>query len=416
MPHNGPYIPTCDPVRTTMCVDGRTVVLNDEQSYLFTCFKSNPTDDPTFNTNFWTTLHPAIRRVPRAYTLVKRERLASSASKACTESHAWACIDGRRIRLLNYKTEHPHIFVGRGLHPLRGSCKRSVKRKDVVINRINEPTLRIAGYDNYVLRPNVQWTACWKDPLTKRLKYVLMADTSRVVQKFDQARSLHSRLSRLRKQNKANASSNPGDKLGQLALATHLIDKLGIRIGNEKDPDVEVLTTGCCSLEKETHVKILRRPANCIRLSFVGKDSIPFDTTVKLSDDYFPVVARAFQSTHSKLLFDKITPASLNNYLHTLFPNLTAKVFRTCIASSTFQKTLHETGDLLQANRRVAAICNHRRIHNGSYMLNLNTSRLNYIDPRIYFSYIRQHPSKRRKGWFQEHSEWAGSVDSEYTF
>jgi DNA topoisomerase IB len=416
MRHYGPYIPTCASDRLTLCVDGIELVLNVEQSYLFTCFNSKETDDSTFNINFWKTLHPKIHKVPRVCIIKRRDRVVRETDTSNElEKHRWAYGNGTRVRLINYKTEHPHLFVGRGRHPLRGSCKFSVNKNDVIINRFNDPTFRIQGFHHYVNKPDVNWTACWKDPLTRRVKYITLSDSRRVMQKFDQARALHSRLYSLRKQNLLNALSTPGDKLGQLALATHLIDRLGIRIGNEKDPDVEVCTTGCCSLEKYTHVNILHRPANSIRLTFVGKDSIPFDGTLKLSDEYFAVVERSFRSTRSNLLFDKITPASLNNYLQTLFPNLTAKVFRTCIASSLFQNTLFKTGDLLQANRAAATVCNHRRMHNGKYVLNTNTSRMNYIDPRIYFSFIRKHPEKRRCDWFKEHRDWAGSVSS-YVF
>lgn len=414
MPHWGPFIPKCAPMCVVLNVDGRRVVLNDEQSHVFVEFVTSPTHDETFNRNFWMSLHPDIHRVPEVYHILQQHKSQSDTNTVDCRKYRWAKINGRPVELINYKTEHPHIFRGRGDHPLRGSCKFSVCKKDVIINRVNEPAMQIPGYTKYVLKPNVSWTACWKDPLTKRWKYILMADSKRVMHKFDQARLLHSRLSSVRKRNKENCSPLFDTKANQSALATHLIERLGIRIGNEKDADVEALTIGCCSLEKHTHVQL--RSRNRIRLTFLGKDSIPFDSTLKLSDEYFNVVEKAFKSTRSNLLFDKISPPSLNNYLNKLFPNLTAKVFRTCIASSVFQKELHASGDLIKANKLVAQACNHRRMHNGTYVLNLNTSRSNYIDPRIYFAYIRKHPEKRRKDWFQEHRSWAQSVSSDYRF
>lgn len=39
----------------------------------------------------------------------------------------------------------------------------------------------------------------------------------------------------------------------QRATALYLIDKLALRVGNEKDADEEADTVGCCSLRVEVH-------------------------------------------------------------------------------------------------------------------------------------------------------------------
>ena len=53
----------------------------------------------------------------------------------------------------------------------------------------------------------------------------------------------------------------------------YLIDKLALRVGNEKNTDEEADTVGCCSLRVE-HVK-LDAGENQLHLNFLGKVTPP---------------------------------------------------------------------------------------------------------------------------------------------
>lgn len=64
----------------------------------------------------------------------------------------------------------------------------------------------------------------------------------------------------------------------QLGVCTYLIDKLALRVGNEKGED-EADTVGCCSLRIE-HIKL--ENDNKITLDFLGKDSIRYFSTVEV--------------------------------------------------------------------------------------------------------------------------------------
>ena len=55
----------------------------------------------------------------------------------------------------------------------------------------------------------------------------------------------------------------------QRATALHLIDKLALRCGNEKDTEEEADTVGCCSLRCE-HIDLL--DGNVVKFDFLGKD------------------------------------------------------------------------------------------------------------------------------------------------
>lgn len=156
----------------------------------------------------------------------------------------------------------------------------------------------------------------------------------------------------------------------QLGTATYLIDKLALRVGNEKNED-EADTVGCCSLRVE-HITI--EEGNKITLDFLGKDSMRYFNTVEVEEIVWKNL-RDFRSSKKPQqdLFDKISTSNLNDYLKSLMDGLTAKVFRTYNASSTLQheldkKDLSKIEDVdikveyyNDANRQVAILCNHQK-------------------------------------------------------
>jgi DNA topoisomerase-1 len=73
---------------------------------------------------------------------------------------------------------------------------------------------------------------------------------------------------------------SPETKLAQLATATYLIDKLALRVGNEKGED-EADTVGCCSLRVE-HITV--EDDNKISFDFLGKDSMRYHNTVDVDE------------------------------------------------------------------------------------------------------------------------------------
>jgi DNA topoisomerase-1 len=62
-------------------------------------------------------------------------------------------------------------------------------------------------------------------------------------------------------------------------VATYLIDKLALRVGNEKGED-EADTVGCCSLRVE-HVQLDDKSEE-VTFDFLGKDSMRYLNTVKV--------------------------------------------------------------------------------------------------------------------------------------
>ena len=120
----------------------------------------------------------------------------------------------------------------------------------------------------------------------------------------------------------------------QLGVCTYLIDKLALRVGNEKGED-EADTVGCCSLRVE-HIHMEENYQ--ITLDFLGKDSMRYLNTV----DVLPIVHRRLSEfvkgkDPSEDIFDKISASRLNEYLKESMEDLSAKVFRTYNASVTLQ-------------------------------------------------------------------------------
>lgn len=62
-------------------------------------------------------------------------------------------------------------------------------------------------------------------------------------------------------------------EMQQLGVATYFIDKLALRVGNEKGED-EADTVGCCSLRVE-HVSVHDTQPKII-FDFLGKDSMRY--------------------------------------------------------------------------------------------------------------------------------------------
>lgn len=330
------------------------------------------------------------------------------------EKYKTAIVDGIVQPVGNFRMEIPGIFIGRGCHPKLGRIKPRYQPEDVTINidkqcPVPDP---IAGHQwgNIVHDRAVEWLASWKDAITGKVKYVWLGSKSKFkaqsdINKFNLARKLKKQVKRIRDANDANlSSSNPTTR--QIATALYFIDKLALRVGNEKGTD-EADTVGVTSLRVE-HVKLLGN--NKITLDFLGKDSIRYIKTFDVSDTIYNNLTE-FTKNKSKDtdLFDLVKSTALNSYLQSFMKNLTAKVFRTFNASCLFQKELNKVSRHLdnyeeldkinllldgfnKANIKVALLCNHRK----AVSKNFNTQ-LKKIDEQIKTLYKRRRKIKTNK-------------------
>ena len=177
------------------------------------------------------------------------------------------------VDIANWLVEPPGLFMGRGAHPLRGSWKPRINHKDVTLNLdesapVPEPR---GGWGAIVHDRESIWMARWIDKLTEKEKYVWPHEGSAIQQsrnkeKYDKALRMESKLALLRRTILSKMSK--GDlKTSKTATVAYLIDRLGMRVGDEKDED-EADTVGATTLRVE-HIKISRTR---IEFDFLGKD------------------------------------------------------------------------------------------------------------------------------------------------
>jgi DNA topoisomerase-1 len=298
-----------------------------------------------------------------------------------------AIVDGKNQGVGNYKVEPPGIFLGRGSHPLLGSIKRRIYPEDITINigkGVELPVPKIQGdtkqhhWGEIIHDRTVEWLASWKDDITGKIKYVWLNQHSDLrkrsdFEKFELARKLKRKIKTIREKYEQDLQ-NEDIKIRQLATALYLIDRLALRVGNEKGED-EADTVGVTSLRVE-HVKLNN---NVVYLDFLGKDSIRY------KNKFIPIVEiynnlESFMIKKGKYdnIFDYISTSDINKYLQTFMKGLTAKVFRTFNASELLYKELRKLGkkyenydkdDLInilldgfnKANAKVAILCNHQK-------------------------------------------------------
>ncbi len=305
------------------------------------------------------------------------------------EPYKYCFINGGKMKVGNYKIEPPGIFLGRGDHPKLGCVKKRINPEDVIINiskdaPIPKPNVHAYGHGNWgkVIHNNeVVWLATWVDDISGKNKYVFTSMDSIFksksdLDKFDLARKLKKKVNTIRAEYYEDMKGSDGVKK-QLSTALYLIDNLALRVGGAKDVKEKADTVGVTSLRVE-HINIL--PDDIIKLDFLGKDSVRYCRKVKLDPIAYENIKSFTLNKNKKIdLFDKISSASLNNYLNKLLEGLTAKVWRTYNASILFQKELDKVNTNIldkmpeaerinylisvfnQANTAVALLCNHQK-------------------------------------------------------
>ncbi|KAG6869125.1 hypothetical protein C0993_001690 [Termitomyces sp. T159_Od127] len=307
-----------------------------------------------------------------------QEKKEAKKVKDESEAKYTTCLlDGRKEKVGNFRVEPPGLFRGRGDHPKKGALKFRVRPEDITINigkTAPIPVPNVPGTWKAVTHDNtVTWLANWTENVNGNNKYVFLAAGSSLkgqsdMLKFEKARELKDHVDRIRQNYTRDLKSKVmADR--QRATAMYFIDKLALRAGNEKGED-EADTVGCCSLRCE-HVTL--ESPNFIIFDFLGKDSIRYYKRIDVEQQVFKNI-RIFKENKNDddNLFDRVNTSSLNKHLTSEMKGLTAKVFRTFNASSTFQRLLDED-DLSsasqqeklnaynRANRMVAILCNHQR-------------------------------------------------------
>ena len=297
-----------------------------------------------------------------------------------------AIIDGKEVEVGNYMAEPPGIFMGRGDHPMRGRYKPRATDKDVTLNLGKEANIPKGNWGKIVHDRDSMWIASWMDILTQKRKYVWLADTAGIKQerdqaKYDKARNLSKEIESVKTQI-VKDMQNKEQKTKRIATACYLIYRTAMRVGDEKDPD-EADTVGATTLRKE-HVKLTE---NEIQFDFLGKDSVRWKETIPAEGHdkqfYDNLKESISNKKDSEEIFDGITSRHVNAYYSTIVKGLSAKVFRTYLASSVVSKYLRGHDNIKSesdmkkmfhgklANLNAAIMCNHKRTIPKNFELSL---------------------------------------------
>jgi len=312
-------------------------------------------------------------------SLPSAEKKAAKAIKDEAEAAFQYCLwDGRKQKVGNFRVEPPGLFRGRGQHPKTGKVKQRVQPEQITINIGQDATVPPPpeGHKWKEIKHDQEgtWLVMWQENINNNYKYVMLAANSDIKgqsdhKKFERARELKKHINRVRSDYRKDLKAESmADR--QRATAIYLIDELALRAGNEKGED-EADTVGCCSLKYE-HITL--EPPNKVIFDFLGKDSIRYHEESVVDQQVFKNL-RIFKKapkTDGDDIFDRLTTQLLNKHLSSYMQGLTAKVFRTFNASSTFSRLIKEIdgkGKTLpemilaynDANRKVAILCNHKR-------------------------------------------------------
>jgi DNA topoisomerase I len=300
----------------------------------------------------------------------ERERLKAIYGKAL--------VDGIEVDIANWLVEPPGLFMGRGQHPMRGRWKPRIRPQDVTLNLGENAPVPEGNWKAIIHDHSSTWLATWLESLTGKRKYVWLHDSAALRQendkaKYDKAKKLAEHEGKV--QREVIRRMMKGD--GKVATVAYLILKLAMRVGDEKDPD-EADTVGASTLRVE-HIDFPQvNGRQMIEFNFLGKDSVPWQKTLKVDSDdtraLYENLKKFMQGKKpSDPIFDGISSRKVNAFLQQIMPGLTAKVFRTCIATRVVQLQLSKAkvdNNSLEpqkiyvakkANLEAAIRCNHKK-------------------------------------------------------
>ena len=420
--HNGIlFPPEYEKQGITIKIKGETINLNinqEEMIYQWAKKKDTPyAQDKVFQKNFTRdfakTLDSKFKKISyedidflNAYKVVDKEKdlkemMTKEDRKALATKrkelreklkikYGIAIMDGKEVEVGNYMAEPPGIFIGRGEHPLRGKWKPRVTTKDVTLNLGKNAKKPEGNWGKIIHDNNSMWLASWMDFLTQKRKYVWLADTAGLKQdrdkeKYEKAVKLGNEIEKIKDRIVKDMKSRD-PKINKISTACYLIYRTAMRVGDEKDPD-EADTVGATTLRKE-HIKIT---ANTIEFDFLGKDSVRWQETVVAEGhdkQFHENLKKIIEKKKPKEeIFEDITSRHVNQYYSGIVKGLTAKVFRTYLATTVVKKYLIKHDNIKGktaneklyhaklANLEAAMMCNHKRTIPKTYELTLQKKR-----------------------------------------
>jgi DNA topoisomerase-1 len=412
------FPPEYQPRGITITIRGEKLALNrDQEEIVYAWAKKKDThyvQDPSFQQNFLSDLKKLLpesynniittikdidfsmayrladeekemkeQEKERYKTLSKEQKKSiSQAKKAERERlkaiYGKALVDGIEVDIANWLVEPPGLFMGRGQHPMRGRWKPRVRPQDITLNLGENAPVPEGNWKAIIHDHSSTWLATWIEDLTGKRKYVWLHDSAALRQendkaKYDKAKKLAEHEDKVDRE--VMRRMMKGD--GKVATVAYLILKLAMRVGDEKDPE-EADTVGASTLRVE-HIEFPQVSGmQIIEFNFLGKDSVPWQKRLEVDSEdtraLYKNLKKFMQGKKpSDPIFDGINSRKVNAFLQQIMPGLTAKVFRTCIATRVVQRELSKTKvdknsleaqkiyTAKKANLEAAITCNHKK-------------------------------------------------------
>jgi len=423
--HNGPsFSPPFEPKGFPIKVQGKPVSFNgnpdaEEMIYHWAArLQTQYVLDKVYQKNFWADLKKKLpadlvaTRFPDDWDFTeyynkiqiekekkknrgKEEKEEEKAEKAARkEKFGVAIMDGKKIEIANYIIEPPGIFMGRGKNPLRGRWKPRVTSEDVTLN-VGENAPNPAGkWGNIVHNHDAMWFAFWFDKLTGNYKYVMPSPKAYIrqtndVEKFEKAMKLIDKMPEAIDFIDSRMDSK-FDR--ETAVVCSLIARLGFRVGDEKDED-EADTYGATTLLRK-HIEFSDDNEHYTYFKFLGKDSILYSDYAELPAKTVANIKKLMENKKpDDQVFANVTSKDVNELLGQFEPCLTAKVFRTALATAIMRNYLNEHKDknlsvnekikiFKEANMLVAKKLNHRKTPTEAAKKGLKNKQAKLIDKK----------------------------------
>ena len=410
------FPPEYQPRGITVTIRGEKLALNrDQEEIVYAWAKKKDThyvQDPTFQQNFLSDLQKLLpesynnitikdidfstayrladeekeikeQEKERYKTLSKEQKKSISQTKKAERErlktiYGKALVDGIEVDIANWLVEPPGLFMGRGQHPMRGRWKPRVRPQDITLNLGENAPVPEGNWKAIIHDHSSTWLATWIEGLTGKRKYVWLHDSAALRQendkaKYDKAKKLAEREGKVHRE--VIRRMMKGD--GKVATVAYLILKLAMRVGDEKDPE-EADTVGASTLRVE-HIDFPQvNDRQIIEFNFLGKDSVPWQKRLEVdSEDTRALYKNLKKFMQGKKpgdpIFDGINSRKVNAFLQQIMPGLTAKVFRTCIATRVVQRQLSNAKvyknsleaqkiyAAKKANLEAAITCNHKK-------------------------------------------------------
>ena len=330
------------------------------------------TQDKLFNRNFFNDLKTVLTAKQRKLqfpqdfmstlkelkNIIDCEKIAKDEEKKTEEykkqqdykkSLNMAIIDDVKTKV-NLTIEHSGIMIGRGDCKYNGCWKYTVKPQDIRINvvgdKIRAKELKALGY-NVVSDKELSYVLSYSmivgsNHIYNANKIVQLPKTSadgvkREQHKFEVAIQLGKEYSTIMSQVFVDMKSK--DILTrENAMIVYLISQSGIRVGGEKDEDIDNGTVGASTLNND-NVKLDNK---YIYLDFIGKDSVHDKRTIEMLNDDIKNAFEYNKSLNNNKFFTKATSITVNEYLKQWNKDYSAKKFRTYFGQKILQDAMKQ--------------------------------------------------------------------------